>query len=135
MATVTIDGIMFTLYYNYDQIRDHKLSLLSDTGKVVWFHRRMELVFLEPLRRFIDPNSIAHKELNSSDDTDMPHRTAIIATFSLLLNGIEALGSFISSKSTSKRKAFLNFIQHYMPSLLPYRKFVRIWHDGRRIGW
>ena len=19
--------------------------------------------------------------------------------------------------------------------LLPYRKFVRIWHDGRRIGW
>ena len=39
----------FTLFYDYDQLRDRKLSKLSDDGKIEWFKYRMEAVFLNPL--------------------------------------------------------------------------------------
>jgi hypothetical protein len=116
MPSSTIDSIPFTLYYDYDQIRDSKISRLTDDGKIEWFHLRMEIVFLEPLRRMIDPRSIAHKDLNSSTTDDIPRRTAVIATFSLLLNGIEALGSFLTPNASKNKDNFCKFIYEYMPT-------------------
>jgi hypothetical protein len=103
----------FTLFYDYDQLRDGKLSQLSPDGKVEWFHLRMDAVFLEPLRRIFNRKSVAHRELNSSSTYDRPVRAVMIAAFSLLLNGIEALGSFLTSSSRNQRR-FYTFIRNYM---------------------
>jgi hypothetical protein len=113
-----IDERDFTLFYDYDQQRDGKLSQLNEDGKIEWFRLRMEIVFLEPLRRIFDQKSVAHRELNSRSDYDRPIRAGMLAAFSVLLNGIEALGSFIKLpqiKGTSKSETnFRAFIMNYM---------------------
>jgi hypothetical protein len=86
----------FTLFYDYDELRDGKLSKLSSVDeKIEWFMYRMEAVFLNPLRKLFDRESAAHKELNSPPKTVWPWTAMMTGTFSLLLNGIEALGSFL----------------------------------------
>lgn len=114
MANAQIEDQEFTLFYDYDQLRDRKLTQLTDDGQVEWFRLRMECVFLEPLRRIFDRESVAHRELNSSPEDDGPSRTVMIAAFSILLNGIEALGSFLTSTRTSNRDNFYAFITNYM---------------------
>src|SRR3989442_609731 len=95
-----IEGKQFTLFYDYDQLQGGKLSQLSDDGKIEWFRLRMDCVFLEPLRRLFDIRSKAFRELNS--DTEQPYTYFGIAAFSLLLNGVEALGSFLPVAKSGK---------------------------------
>lgn len=124
MGTVEIEGMQFTLFYDYDQLRDRKLSNLSDDGKSKWFRYRMEMVFLEPLRKIFDRKSVAHKALNSSPESNWPRSAVMTAAFSILLNGVEALGSFLdysedyvhecNKKRTKNYFRFREFIQKYM---------------------
>ncbi len=90
-----IEGKDFTLYYDYDQLRDGKLSPLTEGGKIDWFRLRMQFVFLAPIERLFTAKSPAYRELNSTKPDDLPARSSVIASFSLLLNGIEALGSWL----------------------------------------
>jgi len=124
MGTIEIEGMEFTLFYDYDQLKDGKLAKLSEDGKIKWFGFRTEMVFLEPLRRIFNRKSVAHKELNSSPESDWPRAAVMTAAFSILLNGVEALGSFLNYSKTCvhehKRKrsknyfAFREFIRRYM---------------------
>ncbi len=95
MGKKVIEGIGFTLFYDYDQLREQYLSKLTDAGKIEWFHYRMEVVFLLPLQKLFDRNLDVHKQLNSPRDAEWPSNAFITATFSILLNGVEALGSFL----------------------------------------
>lgn len=115
-----IESIDFTLYYDYDQLRYRKLSRLTDDGKIQWFRHRMNFVFLEPLRRLYDVDSIAFRALNSTKKRGLPARSFVIPTFAVLLNGIEALGSFLTpprnpAKSRDyNRLNFFAFMSTYM---------------------
>jgi hypothetical protein len=111
-AQAWIEEMDFTLFYDYDQIRDTKLTQLTNEGKIKWFHLRMEAVFLEPLRRIFNQKSVAYRELNSRSTYDRPIRATMIAVFSVLLNGIEALGSFM--RNSTKAKNFYAFMKKYM---------------------
>jgi hypothetical protein len=108
-----IEGIDFTLYYDYDQLRDGKITRLTDEGKIEWFRLRMEFVFLEPLKCLYGGKTPAHRALNSTKSNDLPARSFVIPTFALLLNGIESLGSSLTSSKSNKER-FLSFIRTYM---------------------
>ena len=97
-----------------DQLEGRKLSALSETGKIQWFHLRMECVFLEPLRRLFDEQSKSFRDLNS--DAEQPYTYFGIAAFSLMLNGVEALGSFLPplNMDGKNRDRFVAFVQAYM---------------------
>ena len=109
-----IEGKEFTLFYDYDQLEGGKLSALSDSGKIEWFRLRMDCVFLEPSRRLFDERSKSFRDLNS--DTKQPYTYFGIAAFSLMLNGVEALGSFLPrlNEDGKNRDRFVAFIRTYM---------------------
>jgi len=109
-----IEGKDFTLYYDYDQLRDGKLSPLTEGGKIDWFRLRMQFVFLKPIERLFTAKSPAYRELNSTKPDDSPALSFVIASFSLLLNGIEALGSFLTPKVAHNKARFYAFIENYM---------------------
>lgn len=109
-----INGQPFTLYYDYDQLWDNKLTLLSDDAKIEWFRLRMKFVFLEPLSRLYAGKAPAYRALNSTKAGDSPPSSFVIAAFSVLLNGIEALGSFLTPPGSTKRTNFYAFIENYM---------------------
>jgi hypothetical protein len=122
IARITIEGIDFTLYFDYDQLRDSKLSRLTDPGRIEWFRCRMEFVFLEPLASLYAGKTPAYRALNSMDQEDLPARSFVIAAFSILLNGIEALGSFITTRpEDDKRANFFAFMTTYMK---PWNKHI-----------
>ena len=110
-----IEAKDFTLYYDYDQLRDGKLSLLTPDGKIEWFRLRMHFVFLEPIERLFTAKSPAYRELNSIKSNDLPARSFAIASFSVLLNGIEAIGSFLTDSNKNKVR-FYAFITKCMSS-------------------
>ena len=115
MPNAIIDDIEFTLFYSFDQLGDEKkLSKLSDLGKIVWLEQRMQMVFIEPLNRLLDRNSVAWKTLNSNGDEEEPRRTVDLATFSILLNGVEALGSFLRPPDKKNKDNFMAFMFNYM---------------------
>ncbi|MFQ6019075.1 MAG: hypothetical protein ACE5KF_12880, partial [Kiloniellaceae bacterium] len=82
------------------------------------FRSRMDFVFLEPLRRLYGDKTTAYRELNSTKQNDLPARSFVIATFSVLLNGIEALGSFLTPPHSGKKDNFYAFLKAYMTSWL-----------------
>lgn len=88
-----IEGKDFTLYYDYDQLRDGKLSHLE---------------------RLFTAKSPAYRGLNSTKPDDLPTRSFVIASFSPLLNGIEALGPFLTPKGAHNKVRFYAFIENYM---------------------
>ena len=114
IARAQIEGLDCTLYFDYDQLQHGKLSRLTDDGKIKWFRRRMEFVFLEPLTCLYSGKTPAYRALNSTKPNDLPARSFVIATFSLLLNGIEALGSFLTPIGSTKRDNFYAFVTKYM---------------------
>lgn len=117
IARAQIKGKPFTLYFDYDQLRDHKLSQLIEDEKIEWFRLRMNYVFLEPLTRLFQGKTQAYRELNSIKENDLPARSFVIASFSVLLNGIEALGSFMTAPpNAGKRTNFYAFMTAYMRS-------------------
>lgn len=125
-----IEGIEFTLFYDYDELRDHKLYKISDEGRIEWFQQRMKVVFLEPLSRIFDQDSLAHKALCSHEKEYEPVRTVMIIAFSSLLNGVESLGSFLVPVSTRNNKTrFVAFMQR-MPH--PWTSIgEELWKDFR----
>ncbi len=133
-----IEGKDFTLNYDYDQLRDCKLSELTDNGKIEWFRLRMKFVFLEPLSCLYQGKTTAYRALNSTKPGDLPARSFVIASFSVLLNGIEALGSFLTA-SDDNNVRFYTFIRKYMnswdapvPALDPTANLKKIlWKDFR----
>ncbi|MDP2208766.1 MAG: hypothetical protein Q8K98_08330 [Bacteroidota bacterium] len=117
MPNATIEGFECTLFYDYDCHRDHILNQLSDNGKIDWLEKRMRMIFLDPLKKIYDRTSVAHNELNvQASGAPM---TPMLMTFSLLMNGIEALGSFLIIPSSSDRKKnyrrFNDFMTRYLP--------------------
>ncbi len=114
IARAEINGVPFTLYYDYDQLKDGKLKRLSDDEKIEWFRLRMRFVFLEPLSRLYRGKTTAYRELNSLALDDLPARSFVVPAFSMLLNGVEALGSFITPPGSGKRANFNAFIETYM---------------------
>jgi len=110
-----IEGIEFTLHYDYDELQGGKLSRLTDDGKIEWFRLRMNYVFLEPLSCLYRGKTPAYRALNSMAQDDLPPRSFVIASFSVLLNGMEALGSFMTAEpDKDKRKNFFTFMATYM---------------------
>ncbi len=119
MPNAHLGGNDFTLFYDYDELREGKLYSLNDDEQIEWFRLRMTMVFLEPLRRVFDRGSAAYREMNSGphDMDGSPVRTFTLAAFSVLLNGIEALGSFlprITNVSGPNFSCFKAFVQEYM---------------------
>ena len=104
---VTIERKKFTLFYDYDR---KKIQKLSDLGKKEWFKKRMEMVFLNPLSKIFDQKN---NELNNSETF------FLIGAFSMLLNGIEALGSFMTS-SQSNHERFKIYIEDYLKNWSSY---------------
>lgn len=120
MAHATIENIDFTLFYDYDQLRDKNLQKLTDRGKGEWFMKRMLMVFLEPLSRIFDKDSLAHIELRCSEK---PERDFMLGAFSVLLNGIESCGSFITGKEKPNKDNFNKYISEYL----------KVWNDTIKI--
>jgi len=110
---------LFSCYYDYDQLRDHKLTGLTDQQKALWLIKRIELTFLDPLRAvFLDPQSQTFKNLMS--DELVPPRSFSIAVMSVMLNGAEALGSFLrpdlGSNGGDNKRMFESFVEKYLPA-------------------
>jgi len=117
MPNATIEGLDFTLFYDYDFHRDHILDRLQDNRKIEWLEKRMHMIFLDPLKKIYDRGSVAHNELhNQPSGAPM---TPMLMTLSLLMNGIEALGSFLVAPPRKDRKKnyhrFDKFMTKYMP--------------------
>lgn len=112
-------GPKFSCFYDYDQLRDHKLSGLTDHQKALWFKKRTEMTFLDPMRCiFRNPPSAVFNEL--MDATLSPPRSLSIGIMSIMLNGVEALGSFLEpdlgAKPGDGKKMFEAFIKKHLPT-------------------
>jgi hypothetical protein len=131
MPNAVIEGFHCTLFYDYDCHRDHILNRLSDGGKVEWLEKRMRMIFLDPLRKVYDRASVAHRELHTQASGNP--MTPMLMTFSLLMNGIEALGSFLIILPTSDRRKnyrrFNEFMDRYLPD---WTVQVTVPHHGNR---
>lgn len=112
MGHAIIQNIEFTLFYDYDK---SILKSLSIDGKADWLSYRLESFFLKPLEKIFDQDSDVFRELNNDAGGQYvpDFWTFMIAAFSVLLNGIEALGSFLVEER-DKQKKFRTFIQKYM---------------------
>ncbi len=109
---VMIEGYDCTLFHDYDFHRDKILQLLTPDGKITWLEARMKMIFLEPISSLFDKSSKAFNELETAQN-GIP-RTGTLIAVSILMNGIEALGSFITNNN-SKRDNFFAFINKYIP--------------------
>ena len=148
MTTVNIEDIDFSLFYDYDQRRDGKLSKLTDAGRVQWFRARVNMVFLEPVRRMIREDSHVFRSLHSRSLNGHPPCDVAIAAFSVMLNAVEAFGSFLPARKPThgERRSknvsrFLAFMEQYMKrwcrnlTLGPSSKpLVQILWEGYRNG-
>lgn len=106
MPNATIEGHDCTLFYDYDCYQNGVLKKLSPNGKIEWLERRMNMIFLEPMKTLTDRNSDIFKAL------EHPGRpsTAMLMVVSLLLNGMEALGSFLTENDEGlPNKNYLRF--------------------------
>jgi len=114
MANAKIEGYDCTLFYDYDCYRDMILPKLTDDGKIKWLELRMRMIFLRPLEVLFDRNSSAFHELESPSQDGSP-RTITLMAVSLLMNGIEALGSFLTNLKSMKKENFCAFMDQFMP--------------------
>ncbi len=126
MANATIEGFDCTLFFDYDCHRDHILSQLSDDGRIEWLEKRMRMIFLKPLAKIYDRASVVYKELSSL--AGGPPMTPMLMTTSLLMNGVEALGSFLT-RSSKNRRRFQKFMGKYMA---PWTVTIVAPHHGRK---
>ncbi|MEW6516848.1 MAG: hypothetical protein AB1439_08095 [candidate division FCPU426 bacterium] len=120
-----IEGQDFTGFYDYDELESGKLWRLSDAGRIDWFQLRTSKVFLNPLKCIINSDPKANNPLWQSDKDFM------IASFSVILNGVESLGAFLSGKSQmgESHNNFKMFIDSYMEEWAPLEK--QLWEDFR----
>ena len=112
MANAEIEGKQCTLFYDYD-CANGVLSSLSDDGKIEWLQRRMNMVFLDPMKILVPLSSPGFALLNQSFGD--PPITGMLMMVSIIMNGIEALGSFLGKRSASNYENFELFVIKYLP--------------------
>jgi len=118
----TIEGKTFTYFYDYDELERQQVSNLSPSGKVKWFQRRVESLYLTPLRRLYDRSTADFFEYNLGTRARDRYGKFGVAVFSAMLSGIEGFGHLCGVPLRNEngmfvfgRKAFRKFIQEYMP--------------------
>ena len=111
MPNATIEGKDCTLFFDYDH-DNGVLKALSDNGKIEWLEKRMNMIFLDPLRKIIDRKSNIFPQIEHPGGHPM---TVMLMVVSLLMNGMEALGSFLTN-STNNNQRFFAFVSKYMSS-------------------
>lgn len=136
-----IDGTYFTLFYDYDELRDGKLwaPTASDDIRIEWFRRRMTGVLIESVGRLLDPNSPAFLEVNSEFKKTSPQgahmrgpwRTFTGSAFLIVLTAVDALGLFVPPAGVNNPPLwqhsgprFRNFIVMLLPQWnisIPYQ--------------
>ena len=118
-VSLGIHGDPFTLFYDYDQLEDGKLSALIPLQRSLWLKRRIGMVFIEPLRRIIKEENLFDRLLRTVLDRPVQGSFSI-AFMSIMLSGVEALGSFLrpdlaESSNPSNKEIFNSFMRTYMP--------------------
>jgi hypothetical protein len=117
--TLSIPGDPFTLFYDYDQVEEHKLTLLNKEQKAIWFERRLRMAFIEPLRRIWKERVVFENLLESKLDSQKECSFSI-AAMGVMLNVVEALGSFRKpelaqlDERDGNWKMFLEFLSNHM---------------------
>jgi hypothetical protein len=113
-------GPYFSLFYDYDQIRDKKLTGMTDKQKALWFDARIEMIFLDPLREGFStpPPPAFHHLIAKSASSPRSFSIALMAT---MLRGVEALGSFLRPDlcrprhdSNDNKRMFKAFLEKYL---------------------
>lgn len=112
MANATIEDRDFTLFLDYDRASG-ALAALSDNGKIDWLEQRMNMIFLKPITRIVDRNSAVFAQLEHPADSRP--MTAMLMAVSLLMNAMEALGSFLVGPFATNGMRFHAFVRKYMP--------------------
>jgi len=132
-----IEGHDFTLFYDIDQLNQNKLTLLTDDGKIIWLHERLKMLVVRPINIAFDKGvvelttkekiitfiakilsvdiNLARREFVLSSNTSDGQANLVIGLFSIIINAIEALGSFITLQNSTKRDNFTKYITDYMP--------------------
>ena len=117
--TLGIPGDPFTLFYDYDQVEGHKLTSLTKEQKAIWFERRLRMAFLEPLRRIWKERTVFESLLESKLDSQKECSFSI-AAMGIMLNVVEALGSFRKPELAKSEdqdcnwKMFIEFLSNHM---------------------
>lgn len=126
MAYTKICGLKCTLFLDYDWYEgDKPLQKLTDDGKITWLDERMQMVLIRPLRKIYDKKSYARKYLHV--DYGRGRSTPFIITASIMMNSIDALGSYLRRPNMRHKKHrkgdpgdkelnFLEFTKRYMPA-------------------
>ena len=129
MKRINIEGHLFSMFMDYDKYPINILAQLSDDGKIEWLERRMNMIFLDPMRKIYNRNSIAHKELHRQKNRNPMN--PMLMMFSLLLNGIEALGSFLTPYNGNCKNArrFNTFMNTYMAN---WTQIIQVHNEGNR---
>ena len=126
VVNARIEGHDCTLFYDYDYHHNCSLKSLTHDGKIEWLERRMNMIFLDPMKKLTDRNSDVFKALEHPKGE--PPMTAMLMIVSLLMNGMEALGSFLTT-SESNATRFNEFVDEYMRD---WTQFVDSPHHGRK---
>jgi len=129
-----IAGDPFSLFYDYDQTRDRKLSKLGPREKVLWFRARMEMVFLQPLRHLWQESSEVFRVLMLTSPDKAPPCSFSIAAMVVMLDGVEAIGGLLAPdipnrKLGANRERFNTFLGLYMAPWVPLADVL--WRDFR----
>lgn len=106
-----IEGIMFTLFKDYDK---NNLCKLSYEGRIKWFEHRVYLILINPVEILFNEfkKNPTCRSLETEDSTFV-----LIATTSICA-GIEAAGGFFTGNFSSG--SFKEFVNKYMHE--DYRK-------------
>lgn len=107
-----IEGKEVTYFYDEDK-RAGILGGLSAAGKIEWFKGRMLKNYLNPIIEIFWKNTETSKLLRGKKKSKQIN--FMIAAFSVMLNGVDALGSFVRGERGSK-KNFIAFIEKYLPA-------------------
>jgi hypothetical protein len=109
----------FTLFCDDDELDDAKLGALSAKEKSISLRHRIDMVFIEPLRRIFKEEEFFDRLLRTKSDRNV-HSCFSIAIMSIMLSGVEALGSFMKPERAERdrllnKELFYMFLRTYMP--------------------
>jgi len=111
-----LPGDPYTLFCDYDQIENKKLTTLDGKQKAKWFERRLGMTYIEPLRRIWKEDVVSEKLLSSKMEPNTECSFSI-ASMGIMLGIIEALGSFRRPDLADQEKhweMFLDFLGVHM---------------------
>jgi len=114
----------WTFFIDYDR---EKLKKASYKTRVWWLEQRLKMVLIRPLERLLHCSAVNTKP-DASEKVSF-----ILAGFTLILCGIEALGSFHAghSKQGFCFKNFEGWMKRYMPDWAQEGILEWLWHEAR----